>query len=182
MLAKYCQILRKENMQLQMKLKQRGGSDLTGKYMMVNVWHCTIGFPHDAVKELISTNMSPFKKIDPIDGCSACVKGMVDLRSFKVPIVDLGLALGLRAVTSEDPVVIITAVRHNRRRIMVGFMVDAILDNLVTFCAEDILLPKLRHERRWVAGTVGQFGRQLLNLDKILSVSDFNTLAVQWPF
>lgn len=95
---------------------------LAGKYLTFRVGHEEFGVKIDNIKEIIK-----MLEITPIPDVPEFMKGVVNLRGRVVPVVDLGLKLGLTELKSDDRAcIIITEV--NSRLGLVGVVADSVSD------------------------------------------------------
>jgi purine-binding chemotaxis protein CheW len=95
---------------------------LGGKYLSFQLGREEFGVKIDSIKEIIK-----MLEITPVPDAPAFVKGVVNLRGRVVPVVDLGLKLGLPDLTyDERSCIIIAEVNGNSGPI--GMVADAVSD------------------------------------------------------
>jgi len=95
---------------------------LGGKYLSFRLGHEEFGVKIDAIKEI-----NTLLEITPIPDAPAFVKGVVNLRGKVVPVVDLGLKLGLPGQTFNDRTCIVIA-EVNGNLGPIGVLADSVSD------------------------------------------------------
>jgi len=101
-----------------------GMAHLAGKYMMFEVAQEAYGLPILDVREI--DGLMPITRLP---GSPELVRGVIDLRGSVIPVIDLGLRLGMPAtVASEQTVVIVVQGRVEARAVTVGLLVDRVLE------------------------------------------------------
>lgn len=95
---------------------------LGGKYLSFRLGQEEFGVKIDTIKEI-----NTMLEITPIPDAPAFVKGVVNLRGRVVPVVDLGLKLGLQELTNNDRTCIIIA-EVNGDQGPIGVVADSVSD------------------------------------------------------
>ena len=95
---------------------------LGGKYLSFRLGQEEFGVKIDNIKEI-----NTMLEITPIPDAPAFVKGVVNLRGRVVPVVDLGLKLGLQELTNNDRTCIIIA-EVNGDQGPIGVVADSVSD------------------------------------------------------
>jgi len=106
-------------------------------------------------------------RVTPIPNTSDYVRGVINLRGFVVPIVDLRRRFGMEAAeVSKTTVVIMLRVRHEQAERTVGFVVDAVSDVYTVDAGQLRPPPELgRSESRFVNGLATVDGKMVILLD-----------------
>lgn len=111
------------------------GTSLHGKYLIATIQRETFGIAAAKVREIIH-----LQKIKPIPDLPAYVKGVINLGSRIIPIVDLRLKLGLAVEYALRTCIVVVAVKVPSALTMhIGLIVDCVAD--VISLTEDQIEP-----------------------------------------
>jgi purine-binding chemotaxis protein CheW len=148
-----------------------------GKYLTFVLELEEYGVPVLSVREII-------KMLDidttPASHVSPHVKGVINLRGKKIPVIDLRLKLGLAATeNTERTCIIVVEVVHAARYVFFGMIVDWVSE-VLSIVAEEIeeapaSAVNFGTEHAYVQGVVKTRGeiKLLLDLDRIASAETF---------
>lgn len=99
-------------------------ADLAGKYMTFRLAGEDYGLQILHVRELIGV-----QEITRVPGAPSYLRGVLNLRGKVVPVIDLRLRFGMApAEVTEQSVIIVVQVRHAGGELVIGALVDEVLE------------------------------------------------------
>lgn len=99
-------------------------TDLGGKYMTFRLAGEDYGLQILNVRELIGV-----QEITRVPGAPTYLRGVLNLRGKVVPVIDLRLRFGMGAAeVTEQSVIIVVQVRHAGGELVIGALVDEVLE------------------------------------------------------
>jgi purine-binding chemotaxis protein CheW len=150
-----------------------GSGEEDQKYLTFWTDQELFGIPISDVVQIIS-----MQEITPLPDFPKYAKGVINLRSNIIPVIDIRIRLRRpEAEYNDNTCIIVTNIQDT----FIGFIVDTV-DEVVDIGSDSISpAPKVSREvtNRYLTG-IGQIGKQvvlLLNLAKILSEDEFMEVA-----
>lgn len=135
--------------------------------------------PIDQVREILQVS-----RLTVLPRLPATIRGVMNLRGAVVPVIDLGVRLGTRAVTVSRRsciIVIEQAAQADRAAFSAGVMVDAVFEVVDVDPAEVSVPPALgtRVAPDMLAGVLQRQGRllHLLDVPRVLSQAELTELV-----
>lgn len=162
-----------QQMDMEEEQETIGSGEEDQKYLTFWTDQELFGIPISDVVQIIS-----MQEITPLPDFPKYAKGVINLRSNIIPVIDIRIRLRRpEAEYNDNTCIIVTNIQDT----FIGFIVDTV-DEVVDIGSDSISpAPKVSREvtNRYLTG-IGQIGKQvvlLLNLAKILSEDEFMEVA-----
>ncbi len=135
--------------------------------------------PIDQVREILQVN-----RLTVLPRLPAAIRGVMNLRGAVVPVIDLGVRLGTRAVTVSRRsciIVVEQAAQMDHAPLVAGVMVDAVFE-VVDVDPADVSVPPalgMRVSPEMLSGVMQLQGRRLhlLDVPRVLSQAELTELV-----
>jgi purine-binding chemotaxis protein CheW len=151
-------------------------SEKDGKYLTFTLAEEEYGIGILKIKEIIG--MMPFTSVPQTPGF---VKGVINLRGKVIPVIDLRLRFGMKAIDYTDRTcIIVVEVEGESGKIMIGIVVDTVSE-VLNIKAEDIeetpaFGTRLNTDYIMGMAKIGGGVKILLDIDKVLKSEEIRLL------
>jgi purine-binding chemotaxis protein CheW len=150
-----------------------------GKYLTFSLAGEEYGIGILKVKEIIG-----LMTITPVPKTPDHIKGVINLRGKVIPVVDLRLKFGMKAVAdTERTCIIVTEIATNGHKISMGIVVDSVSEVLNIKSGEIENTPNFgsKLDTAYILGMakIGQSVKILLDIDKVMSDDEINALEAE---
>lgn len=151
----------------------------TRQWLRLAVGDGVYALPIDQVREILQVS-----RLTVLPRLPAAIRGVMNLRGAVVPVIDLGVRLGTRAVTPSRRsciIVVEQAVQADRPPLVAGVMVDAVFEVVDVAPASVSAAPALgtRVAPEMLSGVLQLQGRllHLLDVPRVLSQAELTELV-----
>jgi purine-binding chemotaxis protein CheW len=161
----------------EMKGLGTGLLDKEGKYLTFALAHEEYGLEILKVREIIG-----YMEITAVPQTPHYVKGVINLRGQVIPVVDLRAKFGMEtAEVTEQTCIIVVEITQSGRKFNTGIIVDRVQE-VLDVAGENIEEPpqfgaSVNTDFILGMGKIGASVKILLDIDKVLSGSDFHDLT-----
>ncbi len=148
-----------------------------GKYLTFALAREEYGLEILKVREIIG-----YMDITAVPQTPDYVKGVINLRGQVIPVIDLRAKFGMETTeTTEETCIIVVEINQSGRKFSTGIVVDHVQE-VLDIAGEDIEdAPKfdssVNTDFILGMGKIGDSVKILLDIDKVLSSTDFDSLA-----
>ena len=148
-----------------------------GKYLTFALAREEYGLEILKVREIIG-----YMDITAVPQTPDYVKGVINLRGQVIPVIDLRAKFGMKTTeTTEETCIIVVEINQSGRKFSTGIVVDHVQE-VLDIAGEDIEdAPKfdssVNTDFILGMGKIGDSVKILLDIDKVLSSTDFDSLA-----
>jgi purine-binding chemotaxis protein CheW len=152
-------------------------STLAGKYLTIVLADEAYGLSVLKVREIIR-----MQKITPVPQVPDFVKGVINLRGRVIPVIDLRVKFGLKAVFAERTCIVVVQVKlPSGQNVQMGLIVDSV-EEVVTLAATEIEpTPDFgtRIDTTYILGMAKIKGavKTLLDIDRVVSPETVEHIA-----